>query len=70
MIAASITTRTASDGGDRDPVHVRKPGQAESEDRDYDGGARNNHAASGRRDRLDDGVVAVLARGHSRAESG
>ena len=57
-------------GRERDPVHVGQAGQAESEHGDHDGAARDDHAAPGGRDRLDDGVVAILASVHRRAEAG
>ena len=57
-------------GRDRHPVHVVEPGQAEAEDGDHDGAAGDDHAAPRGRDRLDDGVVAVLSVRERRAEAG
>ena len=57
-------------GRDRDAVHVGQAGQEEAEDGDHHGAAGDDHAAPGGGDGLDDGVVAVLAVVHRRAEPG
>jgi hypothetical protein len=57
-------------GRDRDAVHVGQAGEEEAEDGDDHGAAGDDHAAPGGGDRLDDGVVAVLALAHRRAEPG
>ena len=57
-------------GRERDPVHVGQPGQEEPEDGDHHRAAGDDHAAPGGGDRLDHGVVAILAVVHRRAEAG
>ena len=67
---AAMTTSTASDHGEGEPVHGRLAHQQDAEHRDDDGHAGEQHRAAGGRDRGQRGPSRVLAVGQAAAEPG